>query len=730
MRPPRWAEWLLERALPKGIAGSAILGDMAEEFESRCEAFGARQARRWYVRQTLGVVLRARPLRAAGLPNREPSGPGHFVDTLRGAIRSLRRAPAFTAATCTVLALGIASTTAVFSIVDTVLLRPLPYNESDRLVSVLSSTSDIEIPLVSEPEFHDLQNQIQSFAAVGVHQWEGAAFDVGDEPQRIAVVRASASLYDVLGVAPVFGRWFGPDDDRPGSDPTLVLSNGLWMTAFGGSPNAIGAVAIVNDVPHQVIGVMPPGFNFPVEGAQAWAPLRLDPADPFARNNQYLRATARLRGDVSLASATAEVEALAAASLRAHPEFYADRFDLRIAPLKEQIVGTARGPLLLLLGAVGMLLLVSATNAAGLFLARGEDRRTELAVRAALGAPRRTIAAQLLAESVLVALLAGVVGLVFANWVVAGLGAAGAPEIPRLSEVAVDRRIALFGISVALLTGLVFGLLPAVQAGRGDVRAALAASGRGRLGSRSSARFKRGLIVGQLALASFLVLGSTLMFRSLGALRTTDLGFDPSGTLVIPLEPTNAALERDEAAVRFYAALGEQVAALPTVTAVGVARRVPLVNGHDRFSLQIEGREAGTVAEAPVAGIQWASHGYFDAARIALLQGRALTAQDHATNPLVTVINEQLAAELWPNGDALGARVRMWPEGSPWMEVVGVVADVRSAGPAESCARPWLYVPHAQGFLSGYISPERHGALRSKHRRPGRVGRPDPHIDP
>jgi predicted permease len=356
------------------------------------------------------------------------------------------------------------------------------------------------------------------------------------------------------------------------------------------------------------------------------------------------------------------------------------------------------------MAAVVLVLLIAAVNVASLFLARGQGRRAEIAVRTALGAARGRVAAQLLAESLVVAALSAGLGVALAYGGVEALRSVAPPDLPRIEQIAVDARVLLFGLVVALATGVAFGLAPAGQAWRSDVREVLSTGGRGALGSHRGGRFRRGLVVTQLAVAMVLALGAGLLLRSFSALRTTELGFSPANVLVVPLAPHVSTVAPDADAVAFYRRLEERIAALPGVVAVGSALRIPLATGHDNYSIQLEGREVATIGEAPAPGMEWATPGYFEAIGIPLVRGRLFSAADHADAVPVAVVGEATARELWPGEDPIGKRLRMFNAASPWMEVVGVVADVRHYGiRAEPSAK--LYIPHLQGFRSGYYSP-------------------------
>jgi putative ABC transport system permease protein len=370
------------------------------------------------------------------------------------------------------------------------------------------------------------------------------------------------------------------------------------------------------------------------------------------------------------------------------------------------MVGDVRTALLVLFGAVAGVLLIACVNGAALFLARGEARRSEIAVRTALGAGRQRVATQLLSESLLVALAAAVAGTALAYGGVVLLRALAPADLPRLDEVVVNWRVLGFGLAIALATGLLFGVAPALQALRSNVRDALAAGSRSALGSRHAGRFRRGLVVVQLSLATMLALGAGLLLRSFEALRSVDLGFDPRGVLTVPLAPSAAVVASDTAAVAFYQALEARVAALPGVQAVGAGLRVPLIGGHDNLSIVVEGRGEASIGDAPAPGINWVTPGFFQAMGIRLVSGRLLDATDRAGAPPVGLVNERLAAELWPGEGAIGKRLRRYGEGHPWIEIVGVVADVKHYGIREEASTK-LYVPHAQGYEAAWYSPNR-----------------------
>jgi putative ABC transport system permease protein len=710
VRPPRWAEWILQRSLKPGISRDGVLGDLEEELRLRAGRGSAASARHWYGRQAVVVAARMLATRAlsvrAGRANAGDRSVGlrTLADDVVHAFRSLRHAPVFVLLAAFTLALGVGATTAIFSVVDGILIRPLPYPESDRLVTSKLSLGDEELDNHSEPEFLDLMDQKELFAAVAAYRMSEPLLGTGSEPQRVHCLLVTASVIDVLRIEPMKGRFFTAEEDRPDAERVAVLSHGLWLRAFAADPAIIGKTVLFENLPHTVVGVMPRGFSFPGPGVDVVRPLRIDRANPVARNNHYLRVVARVAPDLSFGQLAERLEMLGARSTATHPEFYSEALRFRAVPLHEDLVGDVRSPLVLLMAAVGLVLLIAAVNAASLFLARGQGRRGEIAVRTALGAPRGRVASQLLAESLLVSMVAGALGALLAWGGVSGLRRLAPTDLPRLEQVVVDGRVLLFGLTVTLITGVVFGLAPVAQAWRSDVRDVLAAGGRGGMGSRQAARFRRALVITQLALALVLALGAGLVIRSFAELRRADLGFDAGDVLLVPLSPHSSAVAPDADAVRFYRLLEERIAALPGVEVVGSSLAVPLSSGHSNFSIQVEGREVASIGESPSPGIEWATPGYFHALRIPLRRGRLFTAADDENAHLVAVIGEATARMLWPGEDALGKRLRMFNPASPWMEVVGIVADVKHYGVREEPSA-MLYIPHLQGFRSGVYSP-------------------------
>ena len=713
VRPPRWAEWLL-RSLPRGLSRDGVAGDLEEEMRIRAATGSVRSARRWYARQAVGVAARAvvarltsasPPDAGPGLFLRRHNGP-HLLADFGHAFRSLRHAPSFVVLSVLTLALGVGATTAIFSVVDGVLLRPLPYPEPEKLVVFVNTHAGREETYNhSEPELYDLMAEQEAFHAVAGYRQSRPLLGTEGEPERVRGVLSTASLFQVLGVEPMMGRVFTAEEDHSGaSERVAVLAHGLWVRSFGADANVVGTSVLFENIPTTIVGVMPAGFSFPVPGIEVYRPLRLDRAEPWTRNNHYLTVVGRRAEGATEETVAARLGGLGDRSTRAYPEFYSQPITFRAPAMHADLVHDVHTPLLLLMGAVVGVLLIAAVNAASLFLARGESRRRELAVRTALGAARARIAGQLLAESLIVASLAAVLGSALAWAAMEVLGQLAPPDLPRLADVAMNTRVLLFGLGVALTTGVLFGVAPAAEAWRGDVRDVLSTAAWGGIGHRHGGRFRRALVTTQLALATLLALGAGLLLKSFASLREVELGFNPRGVLTVPLAPHASQVEQNAPAIAFYQDLEERISALPGVTAVGSALRIPLSDGHDNFSVQVEGREVATIGESPAPGMEWATPGYFGALRIPLLRGRLFSAADDASSPLVAVIGEETAKGLWPGEDAVGKRLRLFAEGSPWLEVVGVVADVKHYGVrADRSAK--LYIPYLQGHVGGTYAP-------------------------
>jgi putative ABC transport system permease protein len=619
---------------------------------------------------------------------------------VRHAARALRRAPALSLAAVVTLALGIGATTAIFSVVSAVLLRPLPYPDSDRLLAVWVAWEGSDRSGLSPAEYLDYRASVPAFRHLGI--WAGSTAIVsGEEPRTVQAAYASADLFPALGVAPALGRTFTAEEDRPSGDAVAVVSHGFWRTWLGGSPDAVGRRIVVDGEPRTIVGVMPAGFALPGDVAagqetQLYLPTGLDPALIDDRGSHFLSAVARLRPGVSPAEALGALRTRAAASVAEFPDDYPEdmRFTAGGAPLREDVLGAIRRPLLLLLGAVTLLLLVACANVAGLLLSRGEERRRELAVRAALGASRIRLTGAVLVESVLLSLVGGAAGVALALWGTETLLALRPAELPSLGEAGVDARVLAFALAAALFAGVACGLAPAASVvGRGLADAL--GGGRGDLG-RPRQRLRGALVVAQVAVTLVLLAGAGLLARSLAGMLAVDPGYATRGVLAVQLGLPSGDYAEAPRVLAFYRDLLPRLRGLPGVLHAGAVSNLPLETTLGDLNFEIEGRPVPPGARSPAADWQVVTPGYFEAMGIPVLRGRSITDADHENAPGAVVINERMAREHWPGEDPLGRRFTLGGGAGPGVvEVVGVAGDVRHAG-LDAEPRPEMYLPHAQ----------------------------------
>lgn len=624
-----------------------------------------------------------------------------FLLDLRFATRALRRHPSFAAAAVLTIAIGIGATTAVFSVIDAALLRPLPFAEQDRVLDVANAWTGTPRAALSPAEYFDYRASVGTdFSALGVYAL-GAANLVGSgEPVRLRIGYASSDVLPALGVTPVIGRAFTADEER--SRRTVVLmSHGLWLRQFGGDPGVIGRLITLDGVGTEVIGVLPPTLRLPEDYADGvatdlLAPLGLDPATVTARGSHFLRGVARLTAGVSPERGQAALATIAARFVADYPEDYPKdmQFAVATAPLAERVTGDAQRPLLLLLGAAGFVLLVACANVANLMLARLDARRTELAVRTAVGAGRGRLVRQLLAESVTLGVLGGAAGVVLAWWGTRLLLAFRPPNLPRFGETSIDVTVLGFAATTAIGTGLLFGLLPAFHGADARLAPALQAGGRGTAGGRH--RLRRVLVVGQVAIALTLLAGAGLLGRTLVALRGVDPGFRPDHVLTGQLTLADADYPAEAQVIDAFEAIRIGVAALPGVRAAGAVTNLPLASTLGDLNIKIEGREQAEGEVSPRADWQVVTPGYFEAMGLTVRRGRALDDRDRADAPGAVVINETMAQRYWRGQDALGVRFTLGGRAGPGVvTVVGIVGDVRHGSLTEPRISQ-MYLAHAQ----------------------------------
>ena len=624
---------------------------------------------------------------------------------LRYALRTLRQRPGFTAVAVLTLALGIGASSAIFTVANGVLLRPLPYRAPAELVLVRGGWNTQPEAHLSVSEYWDYKERQTALRGMGAYAGGSLNLTGSGAPERLEAGFITADLLPVLGVAPAIGRGFAAAEDLPGQPAVVLVSDGLWRRRFGADSGIVGRTVRLDDAPATVIGVMPPGFQLPTHftgtGAELWAPLQLDPAyDRTDRDWHFLDAVGRLRPGVPPAEADREAAALMAAMKAEHPGEYHPSFTGLASPLSAAVVAGARPAILVLLGAVALLLVIACANAASLLLARAEARQREMALRAALGAGHRRIVSQLLTESLVLALAGGALGLLLAEWALGALVLAAPPSIPRLDAVAIDLRVLAFTLAVAIGTGLLFGLAPALYAARADLSGSLGDGGRGTAGGTRQ-RVRRGLVVGQIALALMLLAGAGLLTRSFLRLQAVDPGFEPRHLLTARVEVSPLRYERNEQVRAFYAELLRRLERIPGVTLAAAARALPMTGQLEigDWSFLQEGRFSSPPLPTEYTPADWQviSPAYFRTMGIPVLEGRALEAGDRAGGPQVMVVNRTLARQVWPAGDAVGRRVLLGggSSDSVYRTIVGVVGDVRHRGLSAE-PRPEMYLPHQQ----------------------------------
>jgi putative ABC transport system permease protein len=623
-----------------------------------------------------------------------------LLQDVRYATRVMIKGRGLTAVAIVTLALGIGANTAIFSAVNAVLLRPLPYPDADRLVMVwqdLRARGGPATEWTGPSQHFDWKAETAVFEnLMSVRGWN-ATLAGGDMPESFLGEQVTYEYFDVLRVGPALGRSFRPSDDIPNAPRVTVLSHALWTRRFGGDPSVVGRSIPISGESHEVIGVMPAGFRSAlVTNAALWRPQRMNAANP-SRNSAVNRTVGRLKAGVSLEQARAGLDALAKRLEQAHPESDSGK-GINPVPMQEQQVGTLKASLLMLQGAVGFVLLIACVNIANLLLSRASGRTREMAVRRALGADRIRIIRQLLTESVLLAIVGGGLGALLGVWGVSALKSIAPVGTPRIAEVGVDGRVLAFAAALSLATGVLFGLVPAIQAARDRFTPALKQGGRGQMGD-GGGRTRRVLIVAELALALILLVGGGLLLRTFLALQRADLGFNPDRVLagfVLPPLATGPPPQRIASRIAFYDAALARAAALPGVTHAALSSVIPL-GGDSDTNFQIEGRPAATrSADALVVWYRQVSPNYFTAMEIPLRRGRLFEPRE--TAPAV-VINETMALRHWAGEDPLGRRMR-FDEDGPWFTVIGVVADVQVRG-ARGSNVVEAYVPYWQNGEPG-----------------------------
>ena len=613
---------------------------------------------------------------------------------LRYALRQMARAPGFTAAAVLVLALGIGTSTAIFGVVDNILLRPLDLPDSDRVVWLCEEHEQTGCIPVTVPNATDWAERAESFEAIGVGRSWSHRLRQDGESVGVRSGLATPGLFRALGARTGRGRLLQEDDMLPEGDArSVVVSHGFWRTQLGGRPDAVGSTMLLDEEAYTVVGVLADGVEVPrLEWIDVWVPLHFAPGDEENRDWHGFRGYGRLADGVSVAEAEAELNRIQADLAQVHPDAV-EGWTVRVRTVKDVIVGSARPLLLLFLGAVVVVLLIVSVNLASFLLARATNRARELAVRSALGADRSTLVGQLLAEAGLLGLLGGMAGVVAAVWLTDAFVALAPPGVPRIDEVGIDGRVLAFGLGITFLSALIFGLAPATRV-RSNLTETLK-DGRSGTGDRRSARLRQALVVTELALALALVLSAGLLLRSFGTLVAWDPGFEIEELATFQLFPPNTRYPDDEALIGFYRDAGERLAAIPGVESVGSASAGPLFGGSDgTVPFQVAGRPAVPLQDAPRARWYDVGAGYFPTLGVPILEGRNLAETDDLGSTPVVVINQALALRLWPDASPVGARLRI-PDMEMEATVVGVVPSFRPFNPDEPPA-PALYLSNRQ----------------------------------
>lgn len=634
-------------------------------------------------------------------------GLGHDV---RSGIRGLRRTPGFTLAAITTLALGIGATSAVFTVVKAVLLEPLPYADADRRVMIWSRWVSFDKTWLSDQEILDYRRLARTLSDVAGWGTTQQNLTGAGEPRRIGVGQVTANTFSVLGARPLLGRDFTAADDRPNAAPVAMLSFPLWQSAFGGQSSVVGQTVLLDDQSVEVVGVMPPGFRLPTdfteeaaEPSQLWRPLQID-EQHTSRGSHGFFAAAVLAPGQSASSATDELRAITRQMTAQGLYTEAIHFTAFAVSLDDEIRGTLRPAMWLLTAAVGCLLLIAAANVTTLLLVRADARVREVAVRTAIGASAPRLVRQLLVESGLLAIVGSLSGVALASVAIRVLLAVDPTSVPPLAPIRLDGTIVVVTLLVGLSTTLLVGVLPAVRALRVNLVESLRDGGTQASVSRARHRVRAALVVAEVALAVVLVVGATLMGRSLAALGQVPLGFDPAGVLTLRLAVPQVRYDTPEKVVTFYRQLVEDVRALPGVGAAGIVRALPLATTIGDWGLVVDGYvpPPGTNAKGDW---QIVSDGAFEAMGMRLREGRWFTAADTSDSQPAVVINETMARSYWTDGRAVGRRVRFGGARAerPWATVVGIVADERHNG-VTTAAKGKFYVPHAQwARLSGSV---------------------------
>ena len=628
-----------------------------------------------------------------------------LLEDLRFALRGLVKQRSFTLVALLTLALGIGANSAIFGIVNAVLLRPLPYQEPDRVVLLWSHWTNWSKTWVSQGELVDYQAQARSLAHVAAFSATSFNLTGGGDPLRVRAAQVQPEIFAALGAQPIAGRVFTADEDRPGHEHVVMLTEGIWRSQFGSDPSIVGRAIQLDAEPYTVVGVLPSALRLPLDYAsrtftQIWVPLALGPNDPQARGNHGLNALGRLRPGIPLAQAQAEIDTITRGFKQRYANNYDKAFGLTLVSAPREVFGDVRPALEVLLLAVGAVLLIACANIANLLLARSEARQKELAIRVVLGAGRGRIVRQLLTESMVLSAIGGAAGIALAYGLTRLLIALDPLKIPRVQDIAIDGRVLAFTAAISAVTGILFGIVPAIQSSRADLQPVLKEGGRdSRVGT---GWLRRVLVVGEVAASVVLVAAALLLARSFAHLLDVDAGFNPAHVLTLRTSLPAQTYAEPAAMVRAYDEVGRRLRESPGVQAAGAVTGLPLASTRGDWGIRIEGRPVDN-QRSIAADWQVVTPGYFEAIGTPLREGRAFTNADAAGTLPVIVVNETMAKKFWPGIGAVGRRMMMGRNGV-WLTVVGVVADVHHRG-LDMEPRPEMYRPHTQFRYGGPAAP-------------------------
>jgi putative ABC transport system permease protein len=693
--PPRVALWLLQHLLPRAERESFI-GDLVEEHAANIVRHGAARARRWFWRQTLVAAIALHRKRQVLEPP-QPVGDRRmliFLADLRHGVRLLRRSPAFTILAVLTLALGVGATTAIFSVADPVLFRPLPFPNADRLVVVGERDADGTMSNVGYATYVDLARESRTVErATAAGSWQ-VTLDGHGAPERVNGQRVSVSFFSTLGVRPTLGRDFLPSEDTPATNQVVILGHGLWARRYGSDASIVDKNISINGRPYRVAGVLPESYESVIApGAEIWRVLGYDASLPYAcRTCRHLRMFARLRPEITPAHAAAELSELSARLVREYPKEYPAAGAI-VKPLGDATMGPMRPVLWAVFGASVLVLLIAAANVANLQLARAMRREEEFAIRSALGAGRSRLTAQLLAEGIVLALIGGAAGLLVARFTLGALIGQLPPAMPRLSAIRLDGMALAVGAAVTVLLGVAVGLVPVARKEDGVLSGALRG---GRRLTRGRHLARAGLVVTEVALALMLLVGAGLLGRSLLRLLSVDPGFDASHLLTLQTQAAGPKYPDSLSIYANHARIIDAVRRLPGVERVGTASQLPLGGNMDSYGINAQDKPLANPELAPYADRYVVSPDFIGAMGIAVERGRAFTEADNSDGtPRVVIASAGLAKRIWPGEDAIGKRIRLGDPNGPWRTVIGIVGNIHHrALDADDASQ--IYIPERQ----------------------------------